>query len=119
MQAPRLRLFGWAVASVLFAFSLSSVAAEPIPGRTVDSVRAWLIERNPELRAVGLEAEAAEARVYPAGALPDPSASLTLRGPDVPWQRGEGGREVDYALRQRFPLWGKPSLTCVRDTGLA
>ncbi|MFZ7094742.1 TolC family protein [Luteimonas dalianensis] len=110
MQAPRLRLFGWAVASVLFAFSLSSVAAEPIPGRTVDSVRAWLIERNPELRAVGLEAEAAEARVYPAGALPDPSASLTLRGPDVPWQRGEGGREVSYALRQRVPLWGKRGL---------
>ena len=110
MQAPRLRLFGLGVASVLFAFSLSSVAAEPIPGRTVDSVRAWLIERNPELRAVGLEAEAAEARVYPAGALPDPSASLTLRGPDVPWQRGEGGREVSYALRQRVPLWGKRGL---------
>jgi outer membrane protein TolC len=110
MQALHARRFGWAVASVLLVFSLSTAAAEPIPGRTVDSVRAWLIERNPELRAVGLEAEAAEARVYPAGALPDPSASLALRGPDVPWRQGEGGREVDYALRQRFPLWGKRGL---------
>src|SRR3546814_2596862 len=55
------------------------------------------------------EAQAAEARILPAGALPDPMASIGLRGldPDKPWRTAGAERQVDYALRQRFPLWGK------------
>ena len=58
------------------------------------------------------EAQAAEARILPAGALPDPTASVGFRGldPDEPWRTPDAGREVDYALRQRFPLWGKRGL---------
>src|SRR3546814_14701540 len=67
---------------------------------------------NPELRALDFEAQAAEARILPAGALPDPTASVGFRGldPDKPWRSAGADREVDYALRQRFPLWGKRGL---------
>src|SRR3546814_6181731 len=30
--------------------------------------------------------------------------------PDKPWRSAGADREVDYALRQRFPLWGKRGL---------
>src|SRR3546814_3325505 len=67
---------------------------------------------NPELRALDFEAQAAEARILPAGALPDPMASIGLRGldPDKPWRTAGAERQVDYALRPRFPLWGKRGL---------
>ena len=110
MQAAHARWLWLAFAGTLWALTLTATAAEPVPGRTVESVRAWLVEQSPELRALGLEAEAAQARIHPAGALPDPSASVIIRGPDAPWRRADGGREVDYALRQRFPLWGKREL---------
>lgn len=121
MQAPYARWLWVALAGTLWVLALTATAAEPIPGQTVESVRTWLIERNPELRALGLEAEAAEARIQPAGALPDPSASIIFRGPDAPWRRADGGREIDYALRQRFPLWGKRELarTAARHEAVA
>ena len=109
-RSPRPAWLQLALAATLWALTLPAIAAKPVPGQTVDSVRAWLIEHSPELRALGLEAEAAQARIHPAGALPDPSASVIFRGPDAPWRRADGGREVDYALRQRFPLWGKREL---------
>src|SRR3546814_8874116 len=67
---------------------------------------------NPELRALDFEAQAAEARILPAGSLPDPTASVGFRGldPDKPWRSAGADREDDYALRQRFPLWGKRGL---------
>ena len=59
-----------------------------------------------------LETEAAFARVQPAGALPDPSAGITLGGleSEHPWRSADMGRESSIALRQRFPLWGKRGL---------
>lgn len=71
-----------------------------------------MVEHNPELRALGFEAEAARARILPAGALPDPSAGIALRGldPGQPWRGAEMGSEVTYSLRQKFPLWGKREL---------
>ncbi len=88
------------------------IAAETLPGRSVESIRAWLVQHNPELRALGLEAEAARARILPAGALPDPSAGIALRGldPGQPWRSSDAGREITYSLRQQFPLWGKREL---------
>lgn len=90
----------------------SQIAAQTLPGRSVESIRAWLIEHNPELRALGLEAEAARARILPAGALPDPYAGIVLRGldPGQPWRGDDTGREITYTLRQQFPLWGKREL---------
>ena len=99
-------------AGALWTLALPATAAEPVPGNSLESIRAWVLEHNPELRALDLEARAAEARIFHAGALPDPSASVGLRSldPDKPWHTADAGRQVDYALRQRFPLWGKRGL---------
>lgn len=102
----------WLLAGALCALTLPATATEPIPGHSLESIRSWVLKYNPELRALDFEAQAAEARILPAGALPDPSASVGFRGldPDKPWRTADAGREVDYALRQRFPLWGKRGL---------
>ena len=55
-------------------------AAEQPPGANLVSVHAWLLQHNPDLRALQAETEAAEAQILPAGALPDPMATLGLRG---------------------------------------
>lgn len=88
-------------------------AAEPIPGATVASVRDWLHAHNPQLQALQAEADAADARVYPAGALPDPMASVQLRGidPDSPSVLPGNVGSTTYMLQQRFPLWGKRALS--------
>lgn len=88
------------------------IAAETPPGQSVESVRSWLVEHNPELRALAIEAEAARARIVPAGALPDPSAGIALRGlrPEQPWRGTELGSATVYSLRQQLPLWGKREL---------
>ncbi len=87
-------------------------AAEPIPGTDLASIRAWLIVHNPQLRALQAEREAAEARILPAGALPDPMFSLGLRGidPDHPSLAPANVDSTTYAVRQTFPLWGKRAL---------
>lgn len=86
--------------------------AQTSPGHDVASVHAWLREHNPELRALQAESDAAFARIQPAGALPDPTASLSFRNldPDRPWQIPGNDREVDYSVRQQVPLWGKRGL---------
>jgi outer membrane protein TolC len=96
----------------LCLFANPVIAAETLPGRSIESIHAWLVEHNPELRALALEAEAARARILPAGALPDPSAGIALRGldPERPWRGSGTGREITYSLRQQFPLWGKREL---------
>lgn len=116
-------LLSCVLASAFWALSLPVAATDSIPGHSLDSIRAWVLEHNPELRAMDFEAQAAEARIRPAGALPDPMASLGLRGldPDKPWRTAGADREVNYALRQRFPLWGKRSLarTAARHDAIA
>jgi outer membrane protein, heavy metal efflux system len=100
------------LAGALWTLALPVTASGPVPGHSLESIRTWVLEHNPELRAMDFEAQAAEARILPAGALPDPMASIGLRGldPDKPWRTAGADREVDYALRQRFPLWGKRGL---------
>ncbi|WP_374014010.1 TolC family protein [Pseudoxanthomonas koreensis] len=111
-RPPLRHLFVYVLAGTWLALALPVAATEPIPGHSLESIRAWVLEHNPELQAMDFEAQAAEARIQPAGALPDPTASLGFRGldPDKPWRSAGADREVDYALRQRFPLWGKRGL---------
>ena len=84
--------------AALITIAPPTFAEEPLPGADIASVRDWLIANNPELRALQAEAEAAQARIYPAGALPDPMASIE-------WQEGD-----TYEVKQAFPLWGKRGL---------
>ncbi len=91
---------------------LASTASEALPGADIASIHVWLAADNPQLKALQAEAEAADARIQPAGALPDPTASISLLGIDrdrpllLPGQVGS----TIYQLRQRFPLWGKREL---------
>lgn len=110
---PRHRsLWAGALLATLGLLAIPGMSAEQVPGRSLESIRTWMLAQNPELRALRLEAEAARARILPAGALPDPTAGIALRGlkPGEPWRSAEMGREITYSLRQQFPLWGKREL---------
>ena len=85
----------------------------PIPGADVASIRTWLYANNPELKAMQAEADAAQARILPAGALPDPMAEVSLLeiDPEHPSLLPNQVGSTNYQLRQRFPLWGKRDLS--------
>lgn len=102
-----------AVAAALALVVASGAHGAALPGATIDSVRAWLVEHNPELQALDAEAAAAAAEAGAAGALPDPSFALTLPGldPHRPLRLPGEASGVDYAVRQRLPLWGKRGLS--------
>ncbi len=78
------------MAGTLCALLWSGQAASqaPPPGARVEELLELARRQNPELAAMGFEAEAAQARVQPAGALPDPMGRLELR--DVGNQMGNG-----------------------------
>lgn len=88
------------------------VAADPPPGADVGSIRIWLLENNPDLRALKAESEAADARILPAGALPDPRATIEMReiDPDNPSLLPAAVGSTTYSLKQSIPLWGKRGL---------
>lgn len=102
---------------VLVALVLTALpplhAGEQSPGADLDSIRSWLIAHNPELRALQAEAEAAEARVLPAGALPDPMVGLRLEGIDAERPNLLPGNVAmtTYSVQQTIPLWGKRELS--------
>ncbi|KIQ96322.1 Heavy metal RND efflux outer membrane protein, CzcC family [Lysobacter sp. A03] len=105
-------ILGIALALVLTGYAADALAAELDPGADVASIRNWLVENNPRLRALQTEAEAADAMIYPAGALPDPMAKVEWQGidPDHPNVLPANVGATDYMLQQRFPLWGKREL---------
>src|SRR3546814_8574994 len=81
-RSPLRPLLSCVLAGALWSLVLPVTANEPVPGRSLESIRTWVLEHNPELRALDFEAQAAEARILPAGALPDPTASVGFRGLD-------------------------------------
>lgn len=89
--------------ATLLGLAPASFAGTPIPGADLASVRNWLKANNPELRAMQAEAEAAQARIHPAGALPDPMVELRL-------QDTSGLGSTQYSVKQPIPLWGKRGL---------
>jgi len=111
-RASRWRGGAWLLLAVLMTAPLPLAAQEPLPGGDVASIRAWLIDNNPELRALQADADAAEARVLPAGALPDPMVGIRLEGIDTERLNLLPGNvdRATYSVRQTFPLWGKRGL---------
>jgi len=100
-----------------FGFGLwAGLAGAQVPGARVEELLELARRQNPELAAMGFEAEAAQARVQPAGALPDPMGRLELR--DVGNQMGNGDFNLlparvgsaKYTVAQTIPLWGKRDL---------
>jgi outer membrane protein TolC len=97
---------------------LASPAVRPQPsadgdlGASLKGVLAFVESRNPEVRAMGYEAGAAQARARAAGALPDPVVQMELR--DIPFSEPTlspaNAGSTRYSMRQLFPLGGKRTL---------
>jgi len=78
-------------------------------GANVEELLRWADSHNPELLALGYEADAANARIDVAGALPDPTLRVTFMdfaGPGAVDDRSE----TQYRVGQTFPWWGKRGL---------
>lgn len=97
------------------------VAADDLPdnaaiGANVQELLQWADSHNPELAAMRYEIEAANDRIVPAGALPDPVLRVELMdfaGPGAPdgFNPLPGkGSGTKYTLMQSIPLWGKRDL---------
>ncbi|CDH47826.1 TolC family protein [Candidatus Contendibacter odensensis] len=106
-----LRKTGCALA--LLALPLGGYAAKPaadLPGATLPELLIWAEQHNPELTAMQHDVEAAEARVQPAGALPDPMFSVEWR--DIPNDSDftlapARVGSMKYTVAQTLPLGGK------------
>jgi cobalt-zinc-cadmium efflux system outer membrane protein len=81
-------------------------------GASVSGILAFVEARNPELRAMSLEADAAQQRLRGAGALPDPVVQMELR--DIPFSEPTlspaNAGSTRYSLRQMYPLGDKREL---------
>jgi outer membrane protein TolC len=104
------------IGAAALAFASHSTAQPPpgdaALGRDLGGVLQYLEARNPELRAMSLEADAARRRAESAGALPDPMFGVELR--DVPIEDptlspAKAG-STRYTLKQMFPLGDKRGL---------
>lgn len=99
-------------ALVLLILPLGGHAAKPAadaPGATLSELLLWAEQHNPELAAMQHEAAAAEARIQPAGALPDPTFSVEWRdipNDDFTLAPSRVG-SMKYTVAQAFPLGGK------------
>jgi outer membrane protein, heavy metal efflux system len=91
-------------------------AQEPALGESLQGLLAHARAHSPELDAMRREADAAEQRVQPAGALPDPVLRVELMNFNnygneasfnlLPSKVGE----TRYTVMQSLPLWGKRDL---------
>jgi outer membrane protein, heavy metal efflux system len=105
------------LAAALAAAANDSRAQPNLPGSvelgsTLKGVLAFVEARNPELRAMTFESDAAQQRLRGAGALPDPVIQMELR--DIPFSEPTlspaNAGNTRYALRQMYPLGGKREL---------
>lgn len=113
--AHAIRTRRWAAGAGLIAlmWSCAAPAADPQPpGATVESLLAFARQHNPDYQASRLDAAAAEERVYPAGALPDPKfrnefrdiTKMDTQNPTLLPARVGNNR---YLLTQDVPWFGK------------
>jgi cobalt-zinc-cadmium efflux system outer membrane protein len=96
------------------ALSCSAAAAQP-PGATAESLLAYARGANPEFAAMLREADAAGARVAPAGNLPDPMLAIEWRditrdGEINPTLSPTRVGSMKYTMRQMLPWPGKRDL---------
>jgi len=117
-MSKQLRMLMLAVATSLLP---GLAAADDSPGNTpiganVQELLYWADTHNPELAALRYDIEAANERIVPAGALPDPVLRVEpMDGgePGAPTNSnllpGKGGG-TKYTLSQSFPFWGKRDL---------
>jgi outer membrane protein TolC len=102
------------LAAVSLALGVATAAAQPL-GATVDSLLAHARRSNPEFALMQREADAAGARIEPAGNLPDPSFSIELRditrdGEISPTLSPSRVGSTKYTVRQMLPWPGKRDL---------
>ena len=105
-----------AIGAALLVLALGGTAqAEPLPGASVESLLAIAREGSPDVRVLRLEAEAAQERIGPAGALPDPLLrieleNLTRNGTQEATLSPSRVGDTKYLLAQPLPFWGKRDL---------
>ncbi len=119
MKKPSSKRCIWGL-SFVFCFLLvpgqAQRAEAPVPGEflALEELLARAEAQNPELRAAAHELRAAQERVPPAGALPDPVITFgqmstgNLR-PLARWGEDEMSR-ISISVSQEFPLYGKRGL---------
>jgi outer membrane protein, heavy metal efflux system len=104
---------------LLIAFAMAgaavSYAQEAPPGATLESLLDYARDRNPEFAAMKLEADAADERIYAAGALPDPKfrtefRDITRMGAQNPTLAPARVGSTRYLLMQDVPWFGKREL---------
>jgi cobalt-zinc-cadmium efflux system outer membrane protein len=100
--------------AAMLMLAAASADAQP-PGATVESLLSYARQANPEFAFMLREAEAASARVAPAGNLPDPSFSIELRditrdGEINPTLSPSRVGSTKYTVRQMLPWPGKRDL---------
>src|SRR6266481_7797298 len=100
--ARKVALTCWLAATPAMALEAPSPASvESLPGANVEGLLVLVKNYNPNLAAAALDAAEAAAKIYPAGALEDPTVNLS---------RDEGFRQTMLSVSQEFPLWGKRGL---------
>lgn len=120
------KLLGWLLASMITIALLPRLGwADDMPDSSKASVVTdaglqellqWADAHNPDLAVMNYEIEAAEGRIVPAGALPDPILRATFMdfaGPGAPdgFNPLPGkGSGTQYRLGQTIPWWGKRDL---------
>ncbi len=118
-RAARLRRFLYAVLGLLVGLSSLPLRAESVltdvPGAKLEALLALAREGNPDYAALLREAEAAEARVEPAGNLPDPRLraewmDITRGGTQNPNLLPARVGSMRYTLMQELPWFGKRAL---------
>jgi outer membrane protein TolC len=94
----------------------ANAANEPALGSNLAGLLDYAREYNPELAAMHYEANAAQQRVEPASALPDPLLRMELRDitnkgmPDAPSLLPNQAGSTRYLVMQTIPFWGKRDL---------
>lgn len=115
-QYRQLLLFITALLLPTLVTAADNTSDTALIGANVQELLQWADTHNPELSAMRYEVDAANERIVPAGALPDPILRTELRdfaGPGAPdgFNPLPGkGSGTKYTLMQSFPLWGKRDL---------